>query len=130
MPRLPPILFLLLAACQGDQSVAAFGAGDTLWKLQEIDRKPFDAHATLRFEGRGRIAGQAPCNRYRGRMNAPYPWFEATGITTTKTACPALAREAAFLGSLGRMTLAEVAGGTLILSDDKGRQMVFTAVPR
>jgi heat shock protein HslJ len=42
-------------------------------------------------------------------------------------ACPDLAAESQYLTALGEMTLAEVSGPTLILSNDAGRSMVFTA---
>ena len=40
-------------------------------------------------------------------------------------ACDSLSAETVFFTALGDMTLAEVVGDTLILSNDKGREMVF-----
>jgi heat shock protein HslJ len=42
-------------------------------------------------------------------------------------ACPDLAAEAQFFDALSTMTLVEVLGRTLILTDDNGREMLFQA---
>lgn len=118
---------IVLAACLGDETLTAYGAADRVWTLQEIDRTSIDETVTLRFPEEGRIEGQAPCNRFSGRQSVPYPWFKAEQIAVTRRACPALAVENAFIGALAAMTLAEVSGDTLILSNDAGREMVFTA---
>lgn len=125
--RLILLLPLLLATgCQNDETVAAYGGGTGLWQLIEIDGKTFPARATLGFPEPGRIAGAAPCNAYSGPMTAPYPWFDAGDIAVTRRACPELAAETAFFDALTSMTLAEIAGDTLILSTPDGREMVFT----
>lgn len=127
--RLPALIPLVLAAaCRGDETVAAYGAGASLWHLNGIDGAAFAARATLGFPAAGRIAGEAPCNAYSGRMAAPYPWFEATDIAATRRACPDLAAETAFFDALSAMTLAEVAGDTLILSTPEGCEMVFARI--
>jgi len=95
--------------------------------LQESEGQALPARATHLFPEEGRSAGEAPCNRYFGTLTDPYPWFKPTGIGATKRACPDLAAEDAFFNALNAMTLAEVAGQTLILSTPEGREMVFTA---
>ena len=125
MHRLIP-LYLLLAACAGDESVSAYGAADRTWQLIEIDGQAFTASATLAFPEPGRIAGRAPCNAYVGEQTAPYPWFEVGAILSTKAACPDLDQEQRFLSSLSDMTLSEVSGTVLVLSTPEGREMVFT----
>ena len=60
-------------------------------------------------------------------MTTPYPWFGATQVASTKMACPDLAAETKFFEALAAMTLSEVLGGVMILSNDKGREMVFKA---
>ncbi|MEM9580800.1 MAG: META domain-containing protein [Pseudomonadota bacterium] len=42
-------------------------------------------------------------------------------------ACPDLAQETLYFDALERMSLVEVQGDTLILSNDTGEQMVFRA---
>ncbi|WP_425039409.1 META domain-containing protein [Primorskyibacter sp. S187A] len=120
-------LTLALGACRADESVAAYGAGETLWQLVRIDGAPFEAHATMRFGESGAVFGQAPCNSFSARQSAPYPWFELGPIRATKRACPDLEAEARFFASLGEMTLSEVSGTVLVLSNDAGRSMEFRA---
>lgn len=114
-----------LSHCARDETVSAYGGAGVVWTLAEIDGMPAAAPATLSFPEPGRIAGQAPCNGYSGRMEAPYPWFEITGLAVTRRACAALAEETRFLDALAAMTLVEVSGDVLILSDETGREMVF-----
>ena len=126
-----PVALLLTAAalqaCQKDETVRAYGGGDRLWVLTEIDDTPFPARATLRFPEPGLIAGEAPCNSYRAEMTVPYPWFEAGPIIATRRGCADLAAETRFLEALGRASLSEVAGDVLLLTDPDGLVMVFRA---
>lgn len=117
-----------LFSCAGDETLSGYGAADVTWVLATLDRAPFPARATLTFPEDGRLAGDAPCNAYWGAQTAPYPWFAATQITATRRACPDLDAEAAFFEALEAMTLAEVAGNTLLLSNDAGREMLFRSV--
>lgn len=121
------LIFLVLAQCLRDETVAAYGAGDTLWVLRSIDGRDFGARATLTFPEPGGISGQAPCNRFSGRLDAPYPWFGLTGMSATSAACPDLSAESVFFAALEAMTQSEVSGDVLILRNDSGGEMVFTA---
>ena len=121
-------LMAYLPNCGGDETLTGYGAADVEWQLQEIAGERFAARATLSFPEEGKLSGDAPCNSYTGRQTAPYPWFQATDIAVTRRACPDLPAETRFLQELGAMTLAEVVGDTLILSDDDGREMVFHAL--
>ena len=117
-----------LVDCGGDQSVAAFGAADTVWELQALDGDQFPAGTTLSFPETGKLSGDAPCNSYFGDQIAPYPWFKAERLASTKRACPELQQEQKFLQALAEMSLSEVAGNTLILSNDAGRELIFQAM--
>lgn len=121
------IVLASLAACK-DETVAGYGASDHLWQLTEMDGRPMETRATLRFPRRGTIGGEGPCNAYSASMEVPYPWFETGPIRATRRACPDLAAEQAFFDALGQMTQSEVLGGTLILRDELGREMVFKAI--
>lgn len=116
-----------LPACQSDETLRGYSGDTNLWRLQEIDGAAFPARATLSFPEKGRLTGTAPCNRYFGTIDVPYPWFKARQIGATKMACPDLAAESLFFGTLAKMTLSEVSGDTLILSNDAGQEMVFKA---
>ncbi|MHA6263172.1 META domain-containing protein [Arenibacterium sp. CAU 1754] len=118
---------ICLPACRSDETLTGYGASGVVWTLAEMDGRRFAARATLRFPEPGQIAGNAPCNAYSGKQTAPYPWFQAENIAATHRACPDLAAENAFFSALSAMTLAEVGNGTLILSTETGREMVFTA---
>lgn len=127
---LPLLTAVLLAACDSDETLAAYGAADTTWSLQSLNGAPYPAKAMLTFPEPGRVAGQGPCNSFSGTQSAPYPWFDTGPLATTRRACPDLAAEADFLSALDAMTLAEVQGDTLILSNDTGGELVFTSLPQ
>ena len=128
MKSFAAVLFgLAVTACQGDETVGGYGAADIVWTLRELDGALFEQTANLTFPEAGRIAGKAPCNSYSGTMTAPYPWFEAGPLASTRMACPDLEAENRFFAALGEMTVSEVSGKTLILSNEDGREMVFTA---
>jgi len=125
-------LALVLAALSAlgyckDETVSGHGGEGMTWVLRSLDGAPFTARATLAFPEEGEIAGAAPCNRYAGEQTVPYPWFSAERIVSTRRACPDLDAETRYLRALEQMTLAEIAGDTLILSNDAGREMVFRA---
>ncbi len=116
-----------LTACQDDETARAYGAADRIWTLSEINGAPFPATATLTFPETGKIAGDAPCNGYFAAMTAPYPWFEAKQIASTKMACPDLQAESEFFAALAAASISEVSGDTLILSNPDGLSMIFKA---
>lgn len=126
MLRLSFIL-LLLATCGKDETVSAYGAADKVWALTSINEQNFPVRATLTFPEPGRINGEGPCNSYFASQSAPYPWFEVGPIGSTKRACPELAEEARFFKTLSSMTISEVSGDTLILSNDERQKMIFTS---
>lgn len=128
MIRFAMILPLMaLFQCERDETVAAYGAGDQVWKLHDIDGQTFTADALLQFPEEGRIAGQAPCNSFQGSLNAPYPWFEVQDLSATRAACPELEQEGIFFAALLTMSQSEVSGDVLILRNDDGHEMVFKA---
>ncbi len=122
------ILFLLgLLGC-ADETISGYADPDAVYRLAEIDGTPFEPRATIAFRIEGMAEGEAPCNAWSATQSVPYPWFEIGPIAATKRACPNLAAEAAFFETLGQMSLAEVQGPILILSNDAGREMVFEAM--
>ncbi len=127
MPARAAILPLLLGLsfCAPDETVSGYAGSGSVWRLEEMAGSPAPADITLAFPREGRIEGQGPCNSYRGGQAVPYPWFQATGISAQTRACPDLAAETAYLRLLSEMTLAEVLGDVLILSDETGRALVF-----
>ncbi|OED48394.1 META domain-containing protein [Leisingera sp. S232] len=116
---------LLSGACSTDETLSAYGADGREWQLRSLDGAAFTATASLTFPEPGEAAGKAPCNSFLGKQTAPYPWFEISQLAVTRAACPELAAEAVFLKALQEMTLAEVSGDVLILSNEAGREMLF-----
>ncbi|SLN22080.1 META domain protein [Falsiruegeria litorea R37] len=119
--------FLALLQCSSDETIAAYGAAGLSWELQSIDADRFSVPVTLTFPETGRIAGQAPCNAYRAALDAPYPWFELKAFGADTAECPHLVEEGTYFAALLSMTQSEVSGNTLILRNDAGNEMVFTA---
>lgn len=119
---------LSVAACK-DETLSGYAPKNTSWVWQELDGTPAPARATLRLPRQGQVTGRAPCNNYSARQTAPYPWFKVEAVTATKVACPDLKSETMFFDALAQMSLAEVSGDTLLLSNDDGREMLFVAAP-
>ncbi|MDB4213728.1 META domain-containing protein [Octadecabacter sp.] len=129
MLKIIPLLIVatVLSACSRDESISKFADPLAAYHLITLDNMAFSARATISFPEEGRVMGQAPCNTYFAMQSVPYPWFALEGIGATRMACPDLAQESEFFGALEGMTLSEVIGDTLILSNSVGREMVFVA---
>lgn len=127
LPLAAAALTTLLAACSSaDETLSGFTDPETVWTLTEMDGTAFAERMTLQFPEPGRIAGQAPCNRFSGALTVPYPWFGTSPLAATLMACPDLDAERAVFDALGAMTEAEISGPVLILrNSDLGREMVF-----
>lgn len=126
----PHLLAGLLAATpaysHGDH--AAFDAPGHVWQLVELNGAAFPARATLTFPEPGKLAGEAPCNRYFGEMWGDFPWFKAARIGSTRRGCPELAAEQAFLKALAAMSQADVSDTHLLLTGQDGQRMVFRLI--
>ena len=118
-------LVLLLAGCGNDETIAAFAGDAGDFNLVSVDSRPFDGRATINVSETGKISGKGPCNSYFATQSAPYPWIEIGPIGATRRACPSLEQERSYFDALRSMTLAEVGGGTLILSNDAGSRLIF-----
>lgn len=121
-------LVALLGACK-DETLSGYAPENTTWMLESINGSPFAAGTTIQFPEKGKIIGTAPCNGFRAKQSVPYPWFAVDEIVATEMACPQLAAETQFFDTLQEMTLSEVSGDTMILSNDDGTQMLFRAAP-
>ncbi|WP_420395711.1 META domain-containing protein [Nioella sp.] len=102
--------------------MTGYAAG--IWQLETDEA----VRITLDLTARGQISGQGPCNRYSAPQTAPYPWFEPGPLASTRAICPDLAVEQRFLAALSGMTLAEVSGPVLILSNDAGDTLEFRLI--
>ena len=128
MKRLLPIALALLSlvACRDDETVTGYGGAGT-WQLVLISAKAPPASLSLRLLDEGQVQAVGPCNTLNAHQSAPYPWFRLKGATVTQRACDADLEEDTIFAMLTAATLIEVAGDTLIVTTDKGSELVFTA---
>lgn len=118
-----------LAACDPTETVTKYGGADYLWQLVEIDGTPVDYKAELMFGPHGSVNGESPCNTFSAIQSKPYPWIEIKIDVVEQIYCPDIDDEAAFFAALQDMSLVEVSGPNMVLSNDKtGRQMVFKGI--
>ena len=112
----------------GDETISGYVDPETQWQLRQMDDHPQVTQATVQFPKKGQVVGSGPCNTFSARQTAPYPWIDISVLASTRRACPQLADEQKYFSTLGAMTLAEVSGDILILSNDEGQTLVFQAV--
>lgn len=123
----PIVIAGLLMSCGPDETISGYADPSVTYVLNLIDDTPYPARATIRFPQEGQVTGEAPCNSFQARQSAPYPWFDIGPIAATRLACPDLPSETAYFAALSVMTIAEVGGTVLILSNSDGGEMVFQA---
>ncbi len=124
--RLTLLLPLMVFGC-GDETISGYADPSAVYRLVEIDGEAFGPRATIAFQSQGRAAGEAPCNSWSAAQSAPYPWFALGPVVATRRACSELEAEGQFFEALAGMTLAEVQGSVLILTNEAGAAMVFDA---
>ncbi|MBV1866025.1 MAG: META domain-containing protein [Rhodobacteraceae bacterium] len=112
------IITLSLSACLKDETISGQANATDVWVLQRLNGQTVTSGITLTFPGKGRIAGKADCNNYHATQTAPLPWFEPGPILATRMACDALDLETRYFDVLAKMTLIELKGETLLLSND------------
>lgn len=117
--------FLGLTACAADETISGYADPAAVYSLLSINAAPFPASATISFPEQGQARGTGPCNTWSAPQSAPYPWFELGMMRATRRACPYLDAERIYFDTLRQMTLAEVSGDVLILSNPDGQEMVF-----
>ena len=120
-------VLVLLAACNEDETVSGYVGDSTIFALQSINEQPFQASATIDLSETGKVSGEGPCNSYSAEQSTPYPWFNLGPIAATERACEDLSAEVTFFQALQSMTIAEVNGPILILTNDAKDEMVFEA---
>lgn len=129
--RLLPAAGLHLAQASGQPSVPpelALLAGEA-WTVTAIgdDELPdTERPVTLRFGADGTVAGQGPCNSFRGTYRVTESRLALGQIASTLMACtPAImARERAFLDALREISDLETPGeGLLVLRTPDGRTL-------
>lgn len=118
---------VLLAQCNQDETLTAYGAAGKVWRLTELNGAPVSGTATLEFTEDQTMRGVGPCNMFSATVTAPYPWFELSPILSTRRACPEMALETELLTLLPQLSQAEVSGSVLVLSNEGGQRAVFSS---
>lgn len=127
--RLMILATALLAACVENGTaggpVAAFP--DEEWTLVQIDGAPAPFTATANLGAKGRISGQAPCNRYFAQASIDGTAITIGPIAATRMMCLQAKGEAEFLSMLkgvDQVTASGAAQGGFVLSG-AGHVLVF-----
>jgi len=125
------IVLVAVAGCRGDESPSGFALTDRPYILTDLNGALPPARASIEFR-RGRIIIEGPCWTSHAVLSAPYPWWEMTDLhyeqtTATAAQCDLAAEDWDFVQALGEMTISEVSGDILILSNTGDGRMVFQA---
>ena len=99
------------------------------WMAAVINGQPLSSptQITLRFEGDGRISGNAPCNAYTGSYTLEEGELAVGPLALTRKACPppVMAQEQAFISVLEAASLIRINDeGVLVLEDGEGGSIV------
>lgn len=94
------------------------------WVLRTVDDIPVEYTATLNLGEPGRVAGQAPCNRYFAEVQQDGDSFRLGLIGATRMMCADAAHEAAYFQALQGVETMQLMPGTLTLTG-AGHSMVF-----
>lgn len=119
MKRLILAVFAL-TACTG----AGLADQPAEWVLSSVDGVAPEYTATLDLSEPGRLAGQAPCNRYFAALTREGDSFQPGQIGATRMACLQIKGEAEYLALLSAVTTAVEQDGVLILTG-AGHEMRF-----
>lgn len=122
------IVALGVSACAPTETVTQYGGAAYEWKLSEIDGSAVGYDAQLAFTPDGSVHGEGPCNGFSGRQSKPYPWVSIQIDFVEELYCSGIDNEEAFLNALTEMTLIEVSGPNMVMSNDAGRQMAFSGI--
>ncbi|GAA6180246.1 MULTISPECIES: META domain-containing protein [unclassified Shimia] len=122
------LVALGLASCGPTETVTQYGGDAYNWRLTELDGTSVDYDATLELSDGGNVDGAGPCNGFSGSQSKPYPWIAIQIDFVQEVYCSDIDDEELYLAALLEMTLVEVSGATMVLSNDAGREMVFSGI--
>lgn len=111
--------------CGPDETVSGYADPAATYQLQTLNGLDFASVATIAFPQEGSVTGAGPCNSFRADQTAPYPWFDIGPIAATRRACPELADEQRYFTVLSSMSIAEVNGRVLLLTNEAGNELFF-----
>lgn len=117
---------VILVKMVNEKAAAAPISGQT-WALRFIDGiGAVDSKATLRVEEDGKVAGQAPCNRYFAHavIKGTAIGIDKPGATMMACDEKLMTQEAAFFGALEKIASFVVENGGLTLKAADGRDLL------
>jgi len=125
------ILHLLLYGPAGfrDETLAAYAERDVAYRLEPAEDAPAVGTLTLRFPKVRSVEVRTHCASYHAALTVPYPWFRTARWQVADRHCDPGSQDLLFRDALRRMTLAEILGDTLILSNDIGEALIFRRHP-
>ncbi|MEO1306566.1 MAG: META domain-containing protein [Pseudomonadota bacterium] len=131
MPRLSLYILslFLLGQCGPDETISGYAGTGSRWDLVSLGEEAASGTITLEFPKTGRIAGTGPCRPSYVPQAAPYPWIEIRNLDAPPDDCAEITQQQRYLEALSAMTLSEVSGDALILTDETGREMIFQRAP-
>jgi putative lipoprotein len=97
------------------------------WSLQFIEGVgPVESKATLHIDEKGKVTGQAPCNRYFATATLKDADIAIGKAGATMMACEQklMTQEGAFFDALEKVASFEVENGRLILRDAAGHDLL------
>lgn len=118
-------LLYVCVGCGPDETISGYADPQAIYVLKSVDGAAFEATADIAFPEEGTVIGNGPCNSFRASQSAPYPWFDLGPIAATRRACPDLAQEQTYFEALETVTLVEVSGTALLLTNTDGAELVF-----
>lgn len=117
--------------CGGEpRAEAGTGLIDGSWQIAALNGRPVapGSRPSIAFD-KGRVSGNAGCNRFTGNYTFARGQISTGGVASTKMACIDRARnlqEQTILGLLGeRLTVSANRAGKLVLTGPRGRTMTL-----
>lgn len=134
LPLIPPALFGLLALAACDDSPAATAvtlSPGTSYLVSQIDGAAAPEGVTLAIPEAGRLAGQAPCNRYFASFEQDGGTLAVSAAGATRMACMdggRMTAETAFLTAIEAVTTITPGpeAGQIALGDGTRTRLLLT----
>jgi heat shock protein HslJ len=132
MRPIPPLAFLVLAACASGEtpppvepvSAPISAPEDAVWLLDAINGTPVSGDTRLVLAD-GAFNGKGPCNPIRGKYERSGESFSTVGVIVSQRSCPLQAEEDELLDGLLTARSAAVANRTLTLRSPNGPTLIF-----
>lgn len=119
---------MVLKMVRRSETPASPSIFDTTWVVDAIEGAAVegDARPTFAVSADGMVSGSGPCNRYFGTAEVRDGTIEIAEIGATFMACAThlMEQEKTFLDTLRRAAAFRIRGGTLVLVDGAGKDIL------